>query len=609
MKLRYTIGRRIGLGFGVLIVLIIVTFTFTKRTLTDGQSTLEKSVEINERINNINVPSLNEIESLKLSIFESKRLIIKWGREQSREDDPDKQNLITLTNNTIPATKKRIIELSDHWTEKERAIMQQAFDRMDELFLLHEDIKSAFSSFQSYDDGNIVMIYREKFEERGEVAIMTDKVLFHIDDLIKRKKTSSKVSREKMNKSFKETTGKFRELQTTWLIVLIVLALVGVIIATLTARSIVRPIHNLKKILLTLGKGVFPKEKMKTSNDEIGEMSKALNQLVGTMKQTTEFANQVGASNFDYHYEPLSEDDELGYALLKMRDDLAENERILEQKVKERTAEVVRQRDELDKQRQKLEELYKDVTDSIRYAKRLQDSILPPESHIKSLTPNSFVFFKPKDIVSGDFYWFEKCADKVLFAAVDCTGHGVPGAFMSIVGSNALQQAVGENKLATPSKILDDLNKFASETLNKEKEATSVRDGMDLALCALDYDKLTLEYAGANNPLYIIRNGEILQTKADKFPIGGFEVGEKEYTNNTLQLEKGDTIYIFSDGYADQFGGKVGKKFMYKQFRDLLLDMQSLEMEAQRDKLQSVIEDWRGSYEQVDDILVIGVKV
>src|SRR5690606_31547996 len=161
-----------------------------------------------------------------------------------------------------------------------------------------------------------------------------------------------------------------------------------------------------------------PTEKMRVSNDEIGEMAIALNNMVEGFRRTTEFSRQVGSGNFDYHYQPLSSEDTLGHALLKMRDDLAENERILEQKVVERTEEVVRQRDEIERQRLKLEELYKDVTDSIRYAKRLQDSILPPERYISELLPESFVLFKPKDIVSGDFYWFERTKNKVLFAAV-----------------------------------------------------------------------------------------------------------------------------------------------------------------------------------------------
>ena len=218
----------------------------------------------------------------------------------------------------------------------------------------------------------------------------------------------------------------------------IIIVIGTIAIAIFTTISITQPVQRLKSILLGLGKGIFPKSQLKPSNDEIGEMSEAMNSLVTGLTETTQFAHEIGQSNFDYEYQPLSDEDVLGHALLKMKDELAETERILEQKVKERTEEVVKQKDEIDSQRSKLEELYTDVTDSIRYAKRLQDSILPPEKVVKKYFPSSFVLFKPKDIVSGDFYWVGQKNNEYMFAAVDCTGHGVPGAFMSLVGANGL---------------------------------------------------------------------------------------------------------------------------------------------------------------------------
>jgi len=282
---------------------------------------------------------------------------------------------------------------------------------------------------------------------------------------------------------------------------------------------------------------------------------------------------------------------------------------MLEQKVQERTEEVVLQRDEIERQRLKLEDLYKDVTDSIRYAKRLQYSILPPNEFIRKVCPESFVLFKPKDIVSGDFYWFFETEGKSLVAAVDCTGHGVPGAFMSLVGANGLNAAVKEHHNITPGLILNELNKFVSDSLNKGSEDNSVRDGMDLSLCSIDYKKMEVAFSGANNPLYIIRNEEFIIVKADKFAIGSFEPGSKEYTTSIVPIEKGDVLYLFSDGYADQFGGEKGKKFLYKQFRDNLLAIHKLTMNQQHDMLKKDIENWQGSYEQVDDILVIGIRI
>jgi serine phosphatase RsbU (regulator of sigma subunit) len=200
-----------------------------------------------------------------------------------------------------------------------------------------------------------------------------------------------------------------------------------------------------------------------------------------------------------------------------------------------------------------------------------------------------------------------------MFAAVDCTGHGVPGAFMSIVGHNILKQVVSNNTFSTPAQILDSLNEGVSETLHHgghEHEEGQAKDGMDISFCTIDFKTLELQYAGAYNPLYIIRNGQLIQTKANKFPIGLF-LGEekKKFTNHTFQLERGDTVYIFSDGYADQFGGPYGRKFMAIPFRVLLMDINKEPIEKQKIILNKTIEDWRGQLDQVDDILVIGVKI
>jgi serine phosphatase RsbU (regulator of sigma subunit) len=281
---------------------------------------------------------------------------------------------------------------------------------------------------------------------------------------------------------------------------------------------------------------------------------------------------------------------------------------------------------ELEEKNQKIETAYniiedqhKDIKDSIRYAERLQSAILPTAQFNKTFGQNAFVFYKPKDIVSGDFYWIESAGDsgkeEVLFAAVDCTGHGVPGAFMSIVGHNILKQAVKEHHKIKPSDILDELNLGLSETLRQTVEESSVKDGMDIALCSLRKNEAsyTLQYAGANNPLWIIRgtNGPTLeQIKGDKFPIGIF-VGEKlhKFNNHTVELFPGDSLYIFTDGYADQFGGEKGKKFKYKPLQELLLTIQDKSMAEQKEQLDRTLSAWKGNLEQVDDILIIGIKI
>jgi serine phosphatase RsbU (regulator of sigma subunit) len=268
------------------------------------------------------------------------------------------------------------------------------------------------------------------------------------------------------------------------------------------------------------------------------------------------------------------------------------------------------QNNEIHEQKNLIEEKNKDITDSIKYAQRIQNAILPSPDQIKNLLPHCFVFFKPKDIVSGDFFWFDKFGDKVFFAAVDCTGHGVPGAIMSMLGYNLLNQSLNEHGLSKPNLILNALNKGVSKTLRQKSADYSVNDGMDIALCAIDFNTLTLEYAGANNSLYLISNGKITEINADKIAIGTYDSGKTEsYTNNELKLNKGDTIYVFTDGFADQFGGPKGKKFKYKQLQQVLLDNAHLPAEEQRKKLNTIFGNWKGELEQIDDVCIIGVKI
>lgn len=269
----------------------------------------------------------------------------------------------------------------------------------------------------------------------------------------------------------------------------------------------------------------------------------------------------------------------------------------------------------------------KEITDSINYAKRIQLAILPPDKMVKRLLPNAFVLYKPKDVVSGDFYWLEEKNGKVLFAAVDCTGHGVPGAMMSVVGLNLLNQAVKEKGLTTPSEILKHLDAGVTDTLRQSGDIDSIKDGMDLSLCAYNPKTLELQYAGAFNNLWIVRKNisssyvpstknevlfedHLLEIKADKFPIGSNLDGVVDnYTNWKLQLQKGDCVYLYSDGFADQFGGPKGKKFKYNALKKFLVSVHHLPPAEQREKLVSAFESWKGNLEQVDDILVLGVCV
>ena len=242
--------------------------------------------------------------------------------------------------------------------------------------------------------------------------------------------------------------------------------------------------------------------------------------------------------------------------------------------------------------------------DSITYAKRIQSAILPSAKRVSEHLNEHFILYKPKDVVAGDFYWLEQTHNTVLFAAADCTGHGVPGAMVSVVCHNALNRSVREHGLTDPGEILTKTREIVVQEFAKSEE--DVKDGMDIALCALEGNKL--HYAGANNPLWIIRKGEIIETKANKQPIGQFD-NPVPYTTHPFELEKGDTIYIFSDGYMDQFGGEKGKKFTIKAFRELILSIQDKSMDAQKRIIDEAFETWKGALEQVDDVCVLGVRV
>ncbi len=271
---------------------------------------------------------------------------------------------------------------------------------------------------------------------------------------------------------------------------------------------------------------------------------------------------------------------------------------------------IRRQKAIIETQKVIVEEKNRDITDSINYAKRIQSAILSPREEIAGKLRDSFILYRPKDIVSGDFYYLEEKDDKVVIAVADCTGHGVPGAFMSLIGNNILDKLIKEQGIMDPARILEELHYGVKTSLHQQNSGSESRDGMDIALCTFDKMRGELEFAGAMRNLYVVTaDGELREVRSDKLSIGGIGEDQKKFNTHRVEVNKGDTFYLMSDGYADQFGGPDGKKFMTKRLKELLIQVNGFDMRAQLQALDQKIMEWKGDLEQVDDICVVGVRV
>ncbi len=256
-----------------------------------------------------------------------------------------------------------------------------------------------------------------------------------------------------------------------------------------------------------------------------------------------------------------------------------------------------------------IEEKNKDITDSINYASRIQRAMLPKPDEIKDLPENSFILYLPRDIVSGDFYWFTEIKEKLIYVAGDCTGHGVPGSLMSMLGISFLEEIVNNREITESGRILDELRKEVQRALHQKGEREEAKDGMDIALCIIYRTKNMIQYSGAYNDLYLIHNGELKDYEADRMPIGIYDLADKSFTSHEIPYHPGDLIYMFSDGYADQFGGPHSKKFKYTNLKALLLEIHQLPLQEQRNRLESEFLTWKGDRAQTDDVLIVGLRL
>lgn len=607
-RMRWNIAWRMGLGFGVFILAVAVLFVFTRLTLT-------RSSELAEEVDSALVPSLEALEDMDQTLASSLVYIHNWIEDQSRADAEKKVMLRKLVNASFPRHLAALEELEPAWTPQARAQLDTLRAETDALLVLYGEIMRLLPDWKSYQDYEARFKAKEYAESGAELEVFSTRVQNRLASL-----TSGQ------NAALRDRTARMEELgaeltmyagRVAWIVVVL-----GIALGVIVTRSIVQPVKELKRALLHMGRGVLPDRKVRVTSDEIGDMATAVNRLAEGLSRTQKFSQEVGGGDFETPYEPLSDDDALGKALLQMRTSLAENERELEGKVKART-------EELAQQKAHAEEILGDLQDSISYALRIQQAILPSEQERREVIYDSAVFYQPRDVVSGDFYWFKSVGSRRMFAAIDCTGHGVPGAFLSLVGHNALERVT---KVYTePHKVLNKLNEHVLMLLRKdvraeasipsdllrdlavptETEAGYVggQDGMDLAMVAINWERMKVEFAGANNPLYLVREGELMEFKADKHAICSFEPGTKNYQVQTIDVESGDTLFVATDGFVDQFGGPRGKKFMRRRFRELLVETSSLPVQEHEAHLRARFEDWRGDEEQVDDVLVVSMRV
>jgi serine phosphatase RsbU (regulator of sigma subunit)/Tfp pilus assembly protein PilF len=263
--------------------------------------------------------------------------------------------------------------------------------------------------------------------------------------------------------------------------------------------------------------------------------------------------------------------------------------------------EIKHQRDQIFQQKQ-------EITDSIHYARRIQNAILPPETMLNRLADH-FILYKPRDIVSGDYYWMTQKDDSTVVVAADCTGHGVPGALMSMLGISFMNEIVNKSDMPQPNEILNKLRENVVNSLHQKGVEGETQDGMDLSLCIINHEKTKLQFAGAYNPLYLIRDDVLIEYKPDKMPIGIYKDKTDSFTNHEINIHAGDVLYLLTDGYVDQFGGPKAKKFMVKKFKDLLLEIYKKTMKEQKEILSSILDEWKGNIDQIDDILVMGIRI
>lgn len=384
------------------------------------------------------------------------------------------------------------------------------------------------------------------------------------------------------------------------IIILLCFLIILSIIFIMTTRKLKIILHDLRLKTTLIANGNLHERVIVSGQNEFSALAEQFNSMVEQLESSQ---NELKQKNdvIEKNVKVLHE----------------KNEKITIQrdKIEVQRDEIEAQRDLVTKQKDKILEHKQSITDSIQYASRIQTAILPPDEVIKYLLPKHFILYKPRDIVSGDFYWLTHRQGEIIIVVADCTGHGVPGAFMSMLGSAILKDVVNSSNILQASQILNDLREKVILSLRQTGQTGEAKDGMDISLCIINTERMRLQYAGAYQPLFLIRKGTLKEIKADKMPIGISSKAGKSFKNNEIKIFKNDSLYLFSDGYVDQFGGENGKKFLSIRFKRLLIDIQDNIMFDQKELLDQNINEWMGltglykKYDQIDDITVLGIKI
>jgi serine phosphatase RsbU (regulator of sigma subunit) len=576
--------RKVTIGFVFVILVIFINVLVSYFLLKKSKSTIRRMTEV------VN-PYMEKMEEFNLLVTESKMYSTNWVYLQNSKED--KYNLRELHRVKYPSLKKKLNDYLVLLNKKsDKDSMEAIFGKFEELLLLEKKIMSGLVTFEDYENP------KKKFSAED---LVESEVLPRTDDIMHSLKATINRNREEAALIRNDLVTSFNKLLLISLAVSMGLFVSILLASAFISRAIRKPVLVMKEIILQLGKGELPENKIAVTENVIGEMGESVNRLSESFTKTSIFASEIGKGNLSVGYERLGEKDMLGNALIQMRDSLRVYSDNMEDKVRERTQEVI-------EKNQKLELAYREIRDSIHYAKRIQEAILPAEQIIYKVFEDAFIFYRPKDIVCGDFYWFAQKGDEIIMAAIDCTGHGVPGALMTVIGNSILHQVVNFSGITDPAKILNQLDRKLLETMRHHGGAIT-NDGMDVSICRYRISKKELTFAGAKRPLYLFKQGELLEIKGNKFPIGSFQYdSEKLFTEHRLNVNSGDTIYLFSDGYQDQFGGRDGKKFMVGQFRDLLKEINVLPMKEQCTIVEKRMLSWQGRMDQTDDVLLMGVR-